>query len=124
MLGYRPHAEVLDALSRAAIAVVPSRWEEPFGLAALEAMGCGAALVCSMRGGLAEVVGEAGLAANPDDPAALAACLVRLASDSALRTSLAAAGHARAIAHFSLPAAIARLDRLRQAIISIETVGI
>ena len=31
MLGYRPHAAVLEAMSRAAIVVVPSRWQEPFG---------------------------------------------------------------------------------------------
>jgi glycosyltransferase involved in cell wall biosynthesis len=124
MLGYRPQKDVLEALSRAAIAVVPSRWDEPFGLAALEAMGSGAALVCSMRGGLAEVVGEAGLVADPDDPAALAAALVRLGSDGDLRAALAAAGRARAIAQFSLMPAIARLDHLRQAIISGETVSI
>ena len=46
MSGYRPHAEVLAAMARAAIVVVPSRWPEPFGLTALEAMACGAALVC------------------------------------------------------------------------------
>ncbi len=44
MTGYRDHASVLDAMGRAAIMVVPSRWQEPFGLAALEAMAAGAAL--------------------------------------------------------------------------------
>ena len=73
LLGYRPHADVLDAMARAAIVVVPSRWPEPFGLTALEAMACGAALVCSNRGGLAEVVGDAGVVINPDDPAGMAA---------------------------------------------------
>ncbi len=65
MLGYRDHPEVLMELSRAAIAVVPSRWAEPFGLAALEAMACGAALVCSERGGLPEVAGEAAVYVEP-----------------------------------------------------------
>ena len=47
MRGHLPHADVLAAMQRAAIVCVPSRWAEPFGLAALEAMACGAALVCS-----------------------------------------------------------------------------
>ena len=29
MLGYRPHGDVLAAMARAAIVVVPSRWPEP-----------------------------------------------------------------------------------------------
>ncbi|MDT8870904.1 glycosyltransferase [Komagataeibacter rhaeticus] len=47
MTGYRPHADVLAAMGRAAIVVVPSRWPEPFGMTALEAMAAGAALVAA-----------------------------------------------------------------------------
>ena len=71
MLGYRDHPDVLAAMSRAAIVVVPSRWPEPFGLVALEAMACGAALICSPRGGLPEVAGDAAVYADPDRPAAM-----------------------------------------------------
>ncbi len=111
--GYLPHDQVLAALAEAAIAVVPSRWEEPFGLAALEAMACGAALACSMRGGLAEVAGDAALIFDPDDIDEAAATLVRLAGDATLRARLAEAGRARVAAHFSLPAMIDRLEALR-----------
>ena len=96
MLGYLPHAEVMQAMARAAILVVPSRWTEPFGMTALEGAACGAALVCSMRGGLRRVVGEAALVADPDAPGALAAAIVRLAGDAALRAQLSAAGLERA----------------------------
>ena len=113
MLGHRPGEAVLHAMTRAAIVVVPSRWQEPFGLTALEAMACGAALVCSGRGGLAEVMGEAGLCVDPDDPEAFAQALVRLAGDGALRAQLSAAGRARVGARFSLENAVARLDDLR-----------
>jgi glycosyltransferase involved in cell wall biosynthesis len=81
LLGWQPHDRVLAALARAGIAVVPSRWPEPFGLAALEAMACGAPLLCSARGGLAEVTGEAAVRIDPDDPAAMAAAMVALARD-------------------------------------------
>ena len=94
--GYRPHPEVLAAMARAAIVAVPSRWPEPFGLTALEAMASGAALVCSDRGGLPEVTGEATLVIDPDDPAAIAAAFVALARDPDRRAALGAAGRARA----------------------------
>jgi UDP-glucose:(glucosyl)LPS alpha-1,2-glucosyltransferase len=110
--GYRPHAAVLAAMARAGIVVVPSRWPEPFGLTALEAMACGAALLYAPRGGLPEVAGEAGVAIDPDDPAALANAIVAIARDASRRAALAAAGLARA-ARFTAAAAAAALDALR-----------
>ncbi|MFE8872501.1 glycosyltransferase family 4 protein [Acetobacter persici] len=96
LLGYQPHEAVMQAMSRAAIVVVPSRWPEPFGMAALEAMGCGAAVVASHRGGLPDVVGEAGLYADPDDPDTLAAALEQLIVSPALRAEAGQAGRVRA----------------------------
>ncbi len=115
--GYLPHAAVLRAMARAAIVVVPSRWAEPFGLAALEAMACGAALICSLRGGLADVVGEAALVADPDAPGALTAAIERLARDAGLRASLGTAGRARA-GLFDAAGARAQLGELRRRLLS------
>ncbi len=53
-LGYLSHKKVLKFLSRTEIAVVPSRWEEPFGRTALEASSRGCATIISNRGGLPE----------------------------------------------------------------------
>jgi UDP-glucose:(glucosyl)LPS alpha-1,2-glucosyltransferase len=117
MLGYRDHPEVLDALSRASIAVVPSRWAEPFGMAALEAMATGAALVCSARGALPEVAGDAALYVDPDDPLQMGQAIATLARDPARLLSLAEAGRARA-RHFALTSAAARLAGLRRDILS------
>lgn len=112
--GHQPNAVVVDAMRRAAIVVVPSRWAEPFGLVALEAMASGAALVCSPRGGLPEVAGETALYADPDTPAAIAQALLTLARDEPRRTTMAAAARARAEA-FAAPAAAARLRAFRTA---------
>ena len=112
MLGYRPHADVLEAMARAAVVAVPSRWQEPFGLTALEALASGAALICAPHGGLPEVAGDAALYAAPDAPGALAAAMVRLGGDAALREQLATAGLARAQQFDALPAR-ARLAALR-----------
>ena len=112
MLGYLPHAAVLDAMARAAIVVVPSRWQEPFGLTALEAMASGAALICAPAGGLQEVAGDAAIYAPPDPPGALEAAMLALAHDADRRHALGQAGLARAM-QFDAPAARARLQALR-----------
>lgn len=117
MSGYRDHASVLDAMSRAAIVVVPSRWEEPFGLTALEAMACGAALICTRKGGLPEVAGSAALYIDPDDPAPLADAIRCLASDAAMREQLAQAGRLRA-RHFDIQSAASRLRTLRRELLT------
>ena len=58
-LGYLPHNKVLDFLNKSEIAVIPSRWEEPFGRTALEASSRGCATIISNRGGLPETTNEA-----------------------------------------------------------------
>ncbi|MEZ7134844.1 glycosyltransferase family 4 protein [Komagataeibacter sp. SM21] len=110
MTGYRPHAAVLSAMAQAAIVVVPSRWPEPFGLTALEAMAAGAALVAAPTGGLPEVVGDGGVLCAPDPPADLARAIASLMDDLPARQALAVRGRARA-ARFSIERAVA----LRQA---------
>lgn len=117
MRGYLPHDAVLDAMGRAAIVAVPSRWEEPFGLSALEAMAAGAALVCSPRGGLPEVAGDAALYADPAQRGALAEALIALAADDARRAALAAAGRVRA-ERFAAPQAARALLALRREILA------
>ena len=117
MEGWRPHAEVVAAMGRAAIVVVPSRWPEPFGLTALEAMASGAALLCAPRGGLPEVTGDAAVAIDPDDPASLADAIVALARDPARQAALGAAGRARAQG-FDVRAAAAALAALRRDILA------
>jgi UDP-glucose:(glucosyl)LPS alpha-1,2-glucosyltransferase len=117
LLGYLDHPEVLAALAGASIVVVPSRWQEPFGLTALEAMASGAALICSPRGGLPEVAGDSAVYADPDDPAALADAILALARDGARRDRLAAAGRSRA-GRFDLAPTLASLASLRQGILA------
>ena len=53
-LGYLKHKDVLNFLKYSEIAVVPSRWDEPFGRTALESSSRGCATIISNRGGLPE----------------------------------------------------------------------
>lgn len=111
--GWQPHEIVLAAMASAAITIVPSRWPEPFGLTALEAMACGSALICSNRGGLAEVTGDAAWPIDPDRPETIADAILTLARDPVTRAGLARVGMARA-AGFDLSLAVSRLAEIRQ----------
>jgi len=68
-------------LNRHRILVVPSRWEEPFGLVALEGLACGCVVVVADSGALPEVIGPCGPTVPRNDPIALAAALDRLVSN-------------------------------------------
>jgi UDP-glucose:(glucosyl)LPS alpha-1,2-glucosyltransferase len=107
----------MAALGRAAIAVLPSRWQEPFGLAALEAMASGAALVTTARGGLADLTEGVAVTIDPEDPAAIARAIVALAEDTDRRASLAAAARRRA-EEYDVPGARRLLDQLRMDILT------
>lgn len=79
--------------------IYPSLYEG-FGLPTLEAMACGTPVITSRSSSLAEVVGTAGVLADPTDTEALAGAIASLLTDVALRTDLAARGLERA-RHFS-----------------------
>lgn len=99
-LGWRTdRAALLEACD---ICVLPSR-HEPFGTVIAEAWAAGRPLVATLADGARQYVtdGATGLLCPIDDPAALAACLRRLASDPALRTSLVAGGRAAYDADFT-----------------------
>ena len=58
-LGFLNHKKTLNILNQSEIAVVPSRWEEPFGRTSLEASSRGCATIISNRGGLTETTDAA-----------------------------------------------------------------
>lgn len=93
-----PHRSIMAAFAAAAVVVVPSRWPEPQGLVAVEAMAAGVPIVASRVGGLAEIVlpDVTGLLVGPGDAGALAAAIDRLLSDPGLRDRMGSAGVLRA----------------------------
>jgi glycosyltransferase involved in cell wall biosynthesis len=88
-------ADLPALYSGALLFAFPSLYEG-FGLPPLEAMACGTPVVCGATSSLPEVVGEAALAVNTRDPAALAHGMATLLGDAALRERLRSAGLARA----------------------------
>lgn len=94
-LGYVSDEDRLRLYHDASMLVVPS-FDEGFGLPALEAMTLGVPVVASRRGSLPEVLADAALFVEPDDPAAMAGAMRQVLDDRPTRQRLVAAGLARA----------------------------
>ena len=86
-LGQISHNKVLDFLSKSEIAVIPSRWEEPFGRTALEASSRGCATIISNRGGLAETTDYA-IKLNTLNVSNIENEVIRLIKNTRLRKNL------------------------------------
>jgi glycosyltransferase involved in cell wall biosynthesis len=93
--GYVDDQERLRLYREASMLVMASS-DEGFGIPALEAMTIGLPVVAVRRGALPEVLGDAGLLVDADDPLALAAAMRRVLEDAVLRNELADRGVARA----------------------------
>jgi glycosyltransferase involved in cell wall biosynthesis len=90
-----PDADLPGLYSAAGVLTMPSFYEG-FGLPALEAMSFGTPVVVSDRASLPEIVGEAGLLVNPDDPESIAEALGRVLIDEGLQMQMRKQGLALA----------------------------
>ncbi|MBK6931257.1 MAG: glycosyltransferase family 4 protein [Saprospirales bacterium] len=76
--GLKKGAELAGTINAHRIMVIPSVWEEPFGIVALEGLACGCLVIGSKGGGLPEAIGELGMLFPNGDTAALISCLSRV----------------------------------------------
>lgn len=92
--GFAAADRLRQAYGYADAVLFPVRWDEPFGLVPLEAMGLGRPVVTTARGGTREFVrdGETALVFEADDAIGLAHQVQRLAADEGLRARLVADG--------------------------------
>lgn len=104
LAGHRTRQAVEAALEAAWIQVVPSLWQEPFGLVVGEALMRGTALVVTEGGGPEELVRASGggVVVPPGDPVALAGAIRDLLADRERAEALGAAGRAWALERLSL----------------------
>lgn len=119
LLGRRTSPEVRALLQECDVFVLPSvrtadGMMEGIPVALMEALASGRPAVASRLSGIPELVedGVTGLLVPPEDPAALAAALARLAADEQLRRALADAGPRRIADGFDQRANVAHLRRL------------
>jgi len=103
MLGHLSRSEMERHCAKAWVQAVPSRWVEPFGLVAAEAMMRGTAVIASNSGGLAEIVqnGQTGFLAPSGDIHAFAKALLHLLGDRELAERMGKAGREVALVLFS-----------------------
>jgi glycosyltransferase involved in cell wall biosynthesis len=77
-VGVKVEKELAKLLNAHQILVVPSRWQEPFGVVALEGIACGCVVIGSEGGGLKDAIGPCGVTFPNDDVKALTHTLVDL----------------------------------------------
>jgi glycosyltransferase involved in cell wall biosynthesis len=114
----QPMSVVRQRYQDAVIAIIPSKWEEPFGRTALEAHAGGCAVISSATGGLPEINANNALILPQDfDSADIAERLRMLMSDSVLRTTLAKTGRKYCEEQFSLSKVSSSADDFYEAVL-------
>jgi len=101
LVGRVSDAELADLRARAALAIVPSRAAETFGLAAAEAMAVGVPVVATAAGALPELVEPAGIVSVGDVEALVTAARARYGDEAAGDAGL------RRVRELASPAAVA-----------------
>ena len=75
-------------MSDTSVIVIPSVWNEPFGLVAAEAMSNGVAVISSNSGGLPEIIRDNGILINNINSKKIARQLKKIISDTSLLKEL------------------------------------
>ena len=76
-VGTQTGPALVELLNRHRIIVVPSRWQEPFGMVALEGIACGCRAIVAGSGGLVEATGDLAVVFEHENPVALACAIER-----------------------------------------------
>jgi len=94
--GYLNHDKDLPAwFQKATVFACPSLFQEPFGLVNAEAMACATTVVGANRGGIPQVLGDAGRLADPESVTEFAAALSDLLTRPEYCRQLGKAGYER-----------------------------
>lgn len=120
--GYIPRDQVLKRMARASIAVIPSLWDDPCPLTAIEAMSSGCAVVTSNLGGLPEIVAKAGLTFSPRNVDELIQHLLNLADNAYVLEQYQRLARERAERELDIRRCAARLDGVRRELMQLEEV--
>jgi glycogen synthase len=100
LTGFRSGRALDDALADVGALVMPSVWEETAGLSAIEHMMRGRLVIASDVGGLAEMVGDAGLLSKVNSPESVAGCMLLVIRNPQLIDELGRKARDRALRLF------------------------
>jgi len=78
----RDRAKIASLLNQCKVLAMPNRWDEPFGMVALEALACGCRLVITNSGALPEVTGDYAKMVEKNDVVALTKAMRRTRSET------------------------------------------
>lgn len=95
LFGYAEDEELKALLNRCSAFVFPSAIEG-FGLPVAEALACGAPVLCSDKGSLPEIAGDAALYLEELAPEAIARCIIAVLGNAELQDALRSRGPLRA----------------------------
>ena len=84
MIGFVNATRIHKIMQESSIIVIPSIWNEPFGLVAAEAMSNGLAIISSKVGGLSEIIGNNGILINDIDAKKISNSLLDLITNDKL----------------------------------------
>jgi glycosyltransferase involved in cell wall biosynthesis len=92
MHGWLDRAALRSALASARALLFPARWQEPFGIIALEALAAGTPVIAMVQGGMEAWADQGTIRVAPGDVEGMAAAIRRLHADPAHAAELGAAG--------------------------------
>lgn len=101
-VGEVTNVEATKRLLSADLLVMPSIWNEPFGMPVLEGMAAGLPVVATRAGAFPDTIeeGVTGLLVSPGDVPALAEAIESVLSDPSVAVAMGEAGRARAATRF------------------------
>ena len=85
--GFKDYDFVQEKMKKASIIIIPSIWEEPFGLVAAEAMSNGIAIIASKVGGIPEIVQDNGILIENINSQKIQKVLIQLIKNEEIRKS-------------------------------------
>jgi len=96
--GFVPGKKLWKMMGKAAVVAVPSIWNEPYGLVALEAMCQGTPIIVAKSGGLPEIIGdsEAGIVVPASDAKGLAKAISAIVDHADRAKTMGKAAYERA----------------------------
>jgi len=114
-LGAISREEKIKMLREIEVYVQPSHYEG-FGVAILEAMGCGACVIVCDVGAVKEVVADSGVYVSPSNPEELARTIERVLRDDLLRSEMQMRAVSRASSEFTFGKKVERLGAFLQSL--------